>query len=166
MAEALKGGESVNKQDIIEIVSDKIKLVRVEMGYTQDKMAEIIGLSKKTLVQIEKGRTQAGWTAVIAICALFRESDVIQSSFGGDPLEAVETVARAGAVFKNEKTMGGKVWWKEVSAKYGFVLQQNIISQHYRILDEDNYRLYSTADKLDAVQRYQELVNGMQNKPS
>lgn len=32
-----------------------IKLIRTEAGLTQDRTAEMIGISKKTLVQVEKG---------------------------------------------------------------------------------------------------------------
>ncbi|PFB11956.1 helix-turn-helix domain-containing protein, partial [Bacillus cereus] len=42
----------MNKELIIELISMKIKLIRTEKGYTQDKMAEVLGISKKTLVQI------------------------------------------------------------------------------------------------------------------
>ncbi len=49
----------MNREEIIMLVSDKLRLIRTEAGYTQDKMAEIIGVSKKTLVQIEKGRVLA-----------------------------------------------------------------------------------------------------------
>ena len=59
----------MNREEIIMLVSDKLRLIRAEAGYTQDKMAEIIGVSKKTLVQIEKGRVLAGWSTVVTVCA-------------------------------------------------------------------------------------------------
>ena len=55
-------------------------------------MAEVLGISK-TLVQIEKGRTNAGWTNTVAICALFRDSEVLQNTLGDDPLVVIETMA-------------------------------------------------------------------------
>ena len=57
----------MDKQEVIDLLSSKMKLIRVEKGYTQDKMAEVLGISKKTLVQIEKERTQANWTQVVAL---------------------------------------------------------------------------------------------------
>jgi DNA-binding XRE family transcriptional regulator len=154
----------MNKDEIIQNLSDKLKLVRVEMAYTQDKMAEIIGVSKKTLVQIEKGRNPAAWTVVVASCALFRESEVLQSAFGGDPLEVIETIARDGKNYRKEKTLGGKLWWKTLSKNNGFLLQQNVISQHYRILDEEDYRIYSTFEESEAKSRFEELVGDSMKK--
>ncbi|MFP3359266.1 hypothetical protein R0K17_18180 [Planococcus sp. SIMBA_143] len=56
--------------------------------------------------------------------------------------------------YRVDKTMGGKVWWKEVENKGRYVLQQNVISQLYRILDDDHFRRYSLFDKDEAVKRF------------
>jgi len=53
--------------------------------------------------------------------------------------------------YKKEKTMGGHIWWKEIEKKGEFRLQQNIVSQHYRILDGENYRWFSTLHKEEAI---------------
>ncbi|WP_205174225.1 helix-turn-helix transcriptional regulator [Bacillus pakistanensis] len=149
----------MTKEEIILLISDKLRLIRTEANYTQDRMATVIGVSKKTLVQIEKGRALANWTTVIAICALFRESDTVSNALGGDPLEVIETIARDGIDFRKEKTLGGKVWWRELDRKRGYIIQKNLISQHLRILDEDYYRIYSTFDETEALSRFQELYS-------
>jgi DNA-binding XRE family transcriptional regulator len=43
------------------MLSNLVIHVRIEAGYTQDTMAQTIGLSKKTLVQIEKERVLPNW---------------------------------------------------------------------------------------------------------
>jgi DNA-binding XRE family transcriptional regulator len=139
-------------------VSEKLRLIRTEAGYTQDKMAEIIGVSKKTLVQIEKGRVLANWSTAVSICALFRETETVQFLFGNEPLEVLETVAREGIDIRKTKTFGGRIWWKVVSKKNGYILQQNILSKHYRILDERNYRIFSSIDEKLSRQRFKELT--------
>ncbi|MEH7013815.1 helix-turn-helix domain-containing protein [Neobacillus niacini] len=148
----------MNREAIISLVSDKLRLIRTEAGYTQDKMAEIIGVSKKTLVQIEKGRVLAGWSTVVTICALFRETETVQFLFGNEPLEVLETVAREGIDYRKMKTFGGRIWWREVSRKNGFILQQNILSKHFRILDDKHYRVYSSFDEKKSKIRFKELT--------
>ncbi|MDR7001277.1 helix-turn-helix domain-containing protein [Neobacillus niacini] len=148
----------MTREDIIKLVSEKLRLIRTEAGYTQDKMAEIIGVSKKTLVQIEKGRVLANWSTVVAICALFRETETVQFLFGNEPLEVLETVAREGIDFRKMKTLGGRIWWRLVSKKNGFILQQNILSKHFRILDSKNYRIFSSFDEKRSRQRFKELT--------
>lgn len=109
------------------------------------------------MIQIEKGRAAASWTAVIAICALFRESDVLQATVGGDPLEVLETIAHDGIDRPIDQSMGGKVWWRELETNGRFRLQQNLISQHFRILDDEHFRWYSSFDEEEARHRLSEL---------
>jgi DNA-binding XRE family transcriptional regulator len=149
----------MTREEVINLISKKIKLVRVESGYTQNKMADIIGVSKKTLVQIEKERIPASWTIIVAICALFKNSEIIRNTLGEDPLEILQVIAHQSYGTPKERTLGGKVWWKEIENKGGFKLQKNVISGHYRLLDKDNYRWLSTFDKDEAVQSINDLAN-------
>lgn len=137
----------MDKDYAIIIVSDKLKLIRTETNYTQDKMSDILGISKKTLVQIEKGRILCGWTTCIAVCALFRESSILINAFGGDPLDAIELLAHNSIISPKEKTLGGHVWWRNIEKNENYRLQQNILSLHYRILDKNDFRLVSSLDE-------------------
>jgi DNA-binding XRE family transcriptional regulator len=137
----------MDKDYAIIIVSDKLKLIRTETNYTQDKMSEILGISKKTLVQIEKGRILCGWSTCIAVCALFRESSILINAFGGDPLDAIELLAHNSIIAPKEKTLGGHVWWRNIEKNEKYRLQQNILSLHYRILDKNDFRLISSLDE-------------------
>ncbi|WP_010676405.1 helix-turn-helix domain-containing protein [Bacillus timonensis] len=147
----------MDKEQITKMLSGKMKLIRIEKGYTQDRMAEILGISKKTLVQIEKGRITAGWTCIVAICALFRDSEILQSALGEDPIDVIEIIGRNGIDRAKERTMGGKVWWKDLQKIGKFRLQQNLISQHFRILDDAHFRWYSSFDKEEAYNRLKEI---------
>ncbi|MDM5249236.1 MULTISPECIES: helix-turn-helix transcriptional regulator [unclassified Lysinibacillus] len=148
----------MNREQLITLISEKLKLIRTEKDLTQDQMSELLGLSKKTLVQIEKGRTQTGWTTAVAVCALCRESSILQHELGGDPLEVVDLIANNGTLQPKEKTMGGYIWWKNLSEYNGYRLQQNAISQHFRILDTHNYRLLSTFDESIAKREWENIT--------
>jgi DNA-binding XRE family transcriptional regulator len=50
----------MNKNEFIKLLDGKLKLIRTEYGLTQDKMASVLGISKKTLVEIEKNRKSLG----------------------------------------------------------------------------------------------------------
>ena len=53
--------------------------------------------------------------------------------------------------------MGGRVWWKEITSKDGYRIQQNIISAHYRILDSKDRRLISSFS-LDEIREYLDTI--------
>ncbi|MCT4621668.1 MAG: transcriptional regulator [Marinisporobacter sp.] len=147
----------MKKEDIIAVLSKKIKLIRTESGYSQDLMSEILGISKKTLVQIEKSRILASWSVIVTLCALFAESEIIQSTLGEDPIDLLQVVAHQHYETPKGKTLGGKIWWKEIEQLGNFKLQQNIVSSHFRILDHENKRWISSFDELEVKRKLVEL---------
>lgn len=136
----------MTREEFIEIVDSKIKLIRTEKNYTQDKMADMLGISKKTLVQIEKGRCSLGWTTAVATCTIFKDSEILQLTFGNDTQDIILSLAFDGYEKTYDKTLGGRVWWKDVEFKGTYKIQQNIISKHYRILNAEDRRICSSFD--------------------
>ena len=132
----------MNRNEFTEGITHILKMVRTEYGLTQDEMAVIIGISKKSLVESEKGRRPLGWTESVALANIFSDSSVLQSNFGGDINELITAIAFDNIEVDYPKTMGGKIWWKVVKEDRGYRIQQNIVSNHYRLLDADNRRLF------------------------
>lgn len=150
-------GDTMKRDAFIGMVDLKLKLIRNEKGFTQDKMAEVLGISKKTLVQIEKGRASLGWTGAVALCTIFGDSEILAMTFGGQPQDIILSLSFDNYERKFDKTMGGKFWWADVEVKEGFKIQQNIISQHYRILDNEDRRVCSSFDYEYIKKRLKEL---------
>ena len=151
----------MERAEFISIMNHKIKLIRTEFNLTQEKMADAIGLSKKTLVEIEKGRNSLSWTAAVAAAVIFADSEIIADSFGGETSDLVKVIALNGLDAKlPEKTMGGRVWWQDIKESKGYRIQQNIISRHYRILDAEDRRFFSTFDKKEIENKLKELTSG------
>ncbi|MGI6119592.1 MAG: helix-turn-helix transcriptional regulator [Desulfosporosinus sp.] len=148
----------MTKNEFIQCINKKIKLIRTERDYTQDKMAEILGISKKTLVEIEKGRSSFTWSGAVAVAVLFNDSQIIQMSFGGDTLDLIKTISFTHYNENYPETMGGKIWWRLIKEQFGFKIQQNIISQHYRLLDSNNRRICSSTDLAYVNKRLAEMV--------
>jgi len=148
----------MTRTEFIITINEKVKLIRTENDYTQDKMAEILGISKKTLIEIEKGRSSLTWAGAISVAVLFNNSQIIQMVLGDDPLDVIRTIAFTSYNQNLPETMGGKIWWRSIRDEGGYHIQQNIISQHYRILDSQSRRICSSSD-LDYIRkRFSELV--------
>lgn len=145
----------MSAEEIAQLLSQRVKQVRVEFNLTQEKMATLLGLSKKTLIQVEKNRILLQWSAVVTLCALFNHSQVLRTALGDEPLEVVKA-----AVFPRafSPTMGGKIWWREVASQSSFKIQQNLVSGHYRILDGRNQRWYSSFDLAETQELLQSLA--------
>ena len=136
----------MDRNEFITKCNEKLKLVRTEYNFSQEKAAYILGLSKKTVVEIEKGRSSLGWGGSVAFCTIFGNSEVLSAVFGGNPTDIVMALAFEGNEPLYQKTMGGKIWWKTTEERNGFKIQQNIVSQHYRILDSEERRICSSFD--------------------
>ncbi len=136
----------MERNDFIEKLNERVKLVRTEYALNQEQMAHILGISKKTLVEIEKGRSSLGWTGAVAVCTLFSESEILSGIFGGEPTDIILALAFEKNEPRYPKTMGGKVWWRVIDECNGYKFQQNIVSQHYRILNQENERMRASFD--------------------
>lgn len=146
------------REEFISKIDEKIKQIRVEQGYTQDKMANILGISKKTLIQVEKGRSSLGWAVSIAVCTLFKDSEVLQLTFGGDTLDIILSISFDNCEIDYNKTLGGKVFWTDIKNINEYRIQQNIISKHCRLLDPENKRICSSFDFQYLEERLNELI--------
>mgnify|MGYP003481631069 FL=1 len=131
----------MDRQEFIREMDLHLKLVRTEYGYTQEMMASILGLSKKTLVEIEKGRSSLGWMGAVAFVSLFSESRILSSLLGGEASDMVKALAFEGKKPYFFPTMGGKIWWRSVEEHEKWRIQQNIISNHFRALDNHDRRI-------------------------
>lgn len=134
----------MDRNEFVGKANDKLKLVRTEYGLNQEKMADVLGISKKTLVQIEKGRSSLGWTGTIALCTIFQRSEVLEAAFGGEATDIIMALAFQDSEPIYPKTMGGKIWWKTLEEAPKYKIQQNIVSQHYRVLDQNDRRITSS----------------------
>jgi DNA-binding XRE family transcriptional regulator len=150
-------GQTMTQDVFDRMISDKLKLIRTEAELTQDRMADMIGISKKTLVQVEKGRQTLGFTASALVAVLFRHSELVQSMFGDSVLEILDLVSTKARSKVWYKTMGGKVWWTEERRDGSYILQKHILTGHYRIIDTDYYLHYYSLEKKEACRRLREL---------
>ena len=143
----------MNKQKFLEQITELEKLIRIEHELHQDQMAAILGISKKTLVESEKGRRTLGWTEAVALVSIFSDSAVLQNAFGGELSDLIWALAFEDVEVYHFPTMGGHVWWNDIEVKDGLRIQQNIISGHYRLLDAQDARLLSSFS-LEEIHEY------------
>ena len=131
----------MNREEFIREMDTQLKLVRTEYGYTKEMIASILGLSKKPLVEIEKGRSSLGWMGAVAFVSLFSESRILGSLLGGEASDMVKALAFEGKKPFFVPTMGGKIWWRTVEEAEKWRIQKIIISNHFRALDRQDRRI-------------------------
>ena len=101
-------------------------------------MALMIGISKKTLVEIEKGRSSLGWSGSVVLCSVFSISEILNDTFSADPLELMRNIAFENSEPNYKQANTYRIWWQPVIQNDDYLIEQNIVSQHYRLLSKDN----------------------------
>ncbi len=132
----------MDREAFTKVIQSKFKIIRTEAGYTQDSMSQTVGLSKKTLVQIEKERIIPNWTTCVSICALFRDSDTLTSTFGGDPLELAQVLSRGNAFYPDY--LKESLYWETIEEKDGWTLQRNKMNDLHRVLNPENRPVHAS----------------------
>ena len=149
----------MNREEFINKCNDKLRIVRAEYEISQEKMAWLLGLSKKTIVEIEKGRSSLGWSGAVTFSTIFADSEILASTFGDRPEELINLIAFEGFPTRLPKTMGGKLWWKELESLNGFKIQQNLVSGHFRILNPENRLICSSFNLEEIKMRLKEVAD-------
>ena len=149
----------MNREELIRLCDSQLLHVRNELSYSQTTMAHALGISKKTLVDIEKGRRSLGWSGAVALIALFPASQGLTQAFSPhSPLTLAQSLMLEGDAATGRVTHGGG-WWARVEGNDNYTIEQNVISQHYRLVDSDRRRIASSLS-------YEEIYTDYLNKIS
>ncbi len=127
----------MDRDEFIKICNSKLKLVRTEFSFSQDKMAVMLGISKKTLVEIEKGRTSLGWSGSVVLCTVFIESQILRDAFPENTLDMIHVIAFENSEPEYHRANAHRIWWQTIMQNDNYILEQNIVSQHYRLINKN-----------------------------
>ena len=62
----------MEKEIVLNLVADNIRLERLRKKYTQEKLAELSGISQKYLNLIEKGKVNPTILVIIKLCQILK----------------------------------------------------------------------------------------------
>lgn len=121
----------MTREAFIALCDRKEKLVRNELGYSQEKMSSLLGVSKKTLVEIEKWRSSLGWQGAVTLCTLFANTREITLAFGTDIPAFLRAMTEDAAYL--EPVNSPYAIWNTILQLDGVTIEQNTASQLYRL---------------------------------
>ncbi|EHA6103340.1 transcriptional regulator, partial [Staphylococcus pseudintermedius] len=84
-------------------------------------------------------------------------SEVLNGTFGCDPLEIVQTISRNQAAYPRYSTVSD-IYWDTLASKNGYILQSNKVSELYRILDADKQPIFASPKLREAETHFQRNV--------
>lgn len=90
----MENKKTIKRGYLIEQVSKIIIEIRKESKLTQEDMASILGISKNTIVNVEKNKNKLSWSVVMSIVMLFNQTNSIKLIIGDEsPLEVISQCA-------------------------------------------------------------------------
>lgn len=66
---------SINKDELIEKMTDYLPTFRVKLGLTQEELGEIVGVSKYTILGMERHQRKMSWGTFLSLILVFQKND-------------------------------------------------------------------------------------------
>ena len=64
---------SIIKEKFAEKMAENLMVLRTKLRFKQSELAEKVGLSRQTLLEIEKGKRTMQWNTFLSLLSVFRE---------------------------------------------------------------------------------------------
>ena len=65
----------LDKEKLIANMTDNLAMLRTGLGFTQEDLAEKVGLSRSTIMAIENKRSKMTWTVFLALMLVFSKHE-------------------------------------------------------------------------------------------
>lgn len=81
---------SVNKEKLLEIMTENLPALRAKIGLSQDEVSNIIGISRQTYCAIETHKRKTAWNTYMSLLFLFwynAKTKVLVNAIGVFPEE-------------------------------------------------------------------------------
>lgn len=65
----------INKDELMAKMAENLMVLRNKLRLKQAELASKVGISRQTLLEIEKGKRCMSWNTFVALLSVFREND-------------------------------------------------------------------------------------------
>lgn len=63
------------KNNLIEVMAENLTMLRAKLDLTQAELAEVVGISRYTLIAIEKKQRKMTWNTFLSLLLIFSKND-------------------------------------------------------------------------------------------
>jgi len=64
-----------SKKKLIKNMTDNLQMLRVRLGLTQNELADLLGMSRHTIMYIENEKREMTWNNFLALVLLFAKNE-------------------------------------------------------------------------------------------
>lgn len=73
--EILKAEEVMDKEKLIEILTEELPLLRAKIGITQEELSDMVGISRPTYSAIETKKRRMSWNVYLSLLMVFTQNE-------------------------------------------------------------------------------------------
>jgi DNA-binding XRE family transcriptional regulator len=73
--EMLKPEEVIDKEKLIDILTEELPLLRAKIGVTQEELSDIVGISRPTYSAIETKKRRMSWNVYLSLLMVFTQNE-------------------------------------------------------------------------------------------
>ena len=71
-----------SKKQLVANMADNLPMLRVRLGLTQSELAEVLGVSRHTIINIENKKREMTWNVFMALVLLFAKNKETEKLLG------------------------------------------------------------------------------------
>ena len=73
--EILKAEEVMDKEKLIEILTEELPLLRAKIGITQEELSDMVGISRPAYSAIETKKRRMSWNVYLSLLMVFTQNE-------------------------------------------------------------------------------------------
>ena len=73
--EILKAEEVMDKEKLIEILTEELPLLRAKIGITQEELSDMVGINRPTYSAIETKKRRMSWNVYLSLLMVFTQNE-------------------------------------------------------------------------------------------
>lgn len=73
--ENIKSGVVIDKENLIDILTEELPLLRAKIGITQEELSDMVGISRPTYSAIETKKRKMSWNVYLSLLMLFTQNE-------------------------------------------------------------------------------------------
>lgn len=73
--ESLHTGKVRDKEELIDILTEELPLLRAKIGITQEELSDMVGISRPTYSAIETKKRKMSWNVYLSLLMVFTQNE-------------------------------------------------------------------------------------------
>ena len=147
----------MSKRDFCKIIHQELHEIREEYNLSQMAFASMMGVSKKTYIQLEKKRIVLKWSEAVTVASIFNDSIAIKRHYGDDVISIIQLHTFDQSIVSMNGYQSNDAH-DIVMNSDDYSLIRIKVSNLFKIIDNFDKSLYASFSERDIIEKFNEII--------